>query len=181
MKRVRRLWPAVLLLVLIETLAPAGRFVQPVAGAARRDWNPASFWHGNWGASGVHKGIDIFARTGTPVVAAQSGLVLYTGEISLGGNVALLITPRGWLHYYAHLNRIDARQGRWLAAGAPVGTVGATGDAVGRPAHLHYSVLTLIPRPWDIHLGEQGWKRMFYRNPDHLISLATNHTMYTSL
>jgi len=169
MKRVRRLWPTVLLLALIETLAPAGRFVQPVAGASCRDWNPASFWHGNWGASGVHKGIDIFASTGTPVVAAQSGLVLYTGNISLGGNVALLITPRGWLHYYAHLNRIDARQGRWLAAGAPIGAVGATGDAVGRPAHLHYSVLTLVPRPWDFRWGKQGWKRMFYRNPDWLL------------
>lgn len=169
MKRLRRLWPAVLLLALIETLAPASRFVQPVAGASRRDWNPASFWHGNWGASGVHKGIDIFARTGTPVVAAQSGLVLYTGKISLGGNVALLITPRGWLHYYAHLNRIDARQGRWLGAGAPVGAVGVTGDAVGRPPHLHYSVLTLVPRPLDFRLGEQGWKRMFYRNPARLL------------
>ena len=95
--------------------------------------------------------------------------MLYTGEISLGGNVALLITPRGWLHYYAHLNRIDARQGRWLKAGASVGAVGATGDAVGQPAHLHYSVLTLIPRLWDFRLGEQGWKRMFYRNPDRLL------------
>ncbi|WP_296885627.1 M23 family metallopeptidase [Thiobacillus sp.] len=85
MKVPRRLWPFLLLLALIEALAPAGAFVQPVAGAARRDWNPASFWHGNWGASGVHKGIDIFARTGTPVAAAQSGLVLYTGNISLGG------------------------------------------------------------------------------------------------
>jgi murein DD-endopeptidase MepM/ murein hydrolase activator NlpD len=169
MKRTRRLGPVVLLAALIEALAPVGDFIQPVVGAGRHDWNPASFWHGNWGASGVHKGIDIFAKTGTPVVAAQSGLVLYTGNISLGGNVALLITPRGWLHYYAHLNRIDARSGRWLAAGAPVGTVGATGDAVGRPAHLHYSVLTLVPRPWDFRLCEQGWKRMFYRNPDRLL------------
>ncbi len=173
MKRVRRLWPAALLLALIETLAPAGRFVQPVAGASRHDWNPASFWHGHWGASGVHKGIDIFAHTGTPVVAAQPGLVLYTGQIALGGNVALVITPRGWLHYYAHLNRIDTQQGRWLNASESVGTVGTTGDAVGRPAHLHYSVVTLIPRPWEFRLGEQGWKRMFYRNPDRLLPVIT--------
>ena len=169
MKRPRRLWPIVLLAALIEAFAPAGGFIQPVAGAGHQDWNPASYWHGNWGASGVHKGIDIFAYTGTPVVAAQSGRVLYTGKLSLGGNVALLITPRGWLHYYAHLNRIDARPGRWLEAGAPVGTVGATGRAVGRPPHLHYSVLTLIPRLWDFRLSEQGWKRMFYRNPDRLL------------
>lgn len=34
----------------------------PVRAASRADWNPATFWHERWGRSGVHKGIDIFAR-----------------------------------------------------------------------------------------------------------------------
>lgn len=36
----------------------------PVAGATARDWNPQSFWFEPWGASGVHKGIDIFGKKG---------------------------------------------------------------------------------------------------------------------
>lgn len=147
-----RLWPIVLLATLFEALAPAGGFIQPVAGAGRHDWNPASFWHGHWGVSGVHKGIDIFAKAGTPVVSAQSGRVLYTGKLSLGGNVALVITPRGWLHYYAHLNRIDARPGRWLEAAAPALFGAHAGSkAVEFPA------------------GRTGVEANFYRNPDRLL------------
>lgn len=169
-KRLRRiLLPLVLLPMAVESVAPPGAFVQPVMAAGRRDWNPASFWHDRWGASGVHKGIDIFAREGTPVVAAQSGLVLFTGQVRLGGDVVLVVTPRGWLHYYAHLHDIRTEAGDWLPADAPVGSVGTSGDAAGRPAHLHYSVLTLVPRPWAIRWTTQGWKRMFYRDPDRLL------------
>jgi len=171
MKRLRRLlMPVILLLVAVESVSPPGPFIQPVLGASRRDWNPHSFWHDHWGVSGVHKGIDIVARPGTPVVAAQSGLVLFAGRIELGGNDVLVLTPRGWLQYYAHLDALRTEAGNWLAAGASVGTVGTTGDAAGKPAHLHYSVLTLIPRPWDIRWAPQGWKLMFYRNPDPLLS-----------
>lgn len=51
----------------------------PVQGATHADWNPRSFWYYPWGASGVHKGIDIFAPEGRPVLAATSGLVLVSG------------------------------------------------------------------------------------------------------
>lgn len=84
-----------LLLALLDVVSPSGTFTQPVRGAGRGDWNPRSFWHAPWGKSGVHKGIDIFARRGTPVVAAQAGLVLYRGEIARGGKVILAVTPRG--------------------------------------------------------------------------------------
>lgn len=173
MKRLRRPWAIILMLIVLEALLPPGDFKLPEVGASRHDWNADSYWHNHWGVSGVHKGIDIFARRGTPVVAAQSGLVLFSGRLELGGNVVLVITPRGWLHYYAHLDRADAKAGDWRSAGEPVGTVGDTGDAAGRPPHLHYAVLTLIPRPWATRPVEQGWKRMFYRNPDRLLAAQT--------
>lgn len=74
----------------------------PVEGASARDWNPRTFWFEPWGRSGVHKGIDIFARSGTPVRSASYGLVLYRGEIALGGKVVLVLAPKWRLHYYAH-------------------------------------------------------------------------------
>jgi peptidoglycan LD-endopeptidase LytH len=50
-----------------------------------------------------------------------------------------------------------------------MGEVGDSGNAIGKPAHLHYSILTLIPNPAEITLEQQGWKRMFYINPNRLL------------
>ena len=164
------LWSATLVaaaLILVEIYVPA-RLMQPVAGASVRDWHPDSYWHPNWGASGVHKGIDIFARRGTPVVAAQAGWVVYAGEVAQGGKVVLVLTPRGWLHYYAHLDRMDTAAG-WVSAGTALGTVGATGNAAGKPAHLHYSIVSPVPKPLAYRPVPQGWKRVFYRDPNALL------------
>lgn len=137
----------------------------PVEGAGRRDWNPESFWHGGWGKSGVHKGIDIFAPRGRAVRSATWGLVLYRGELGIGGNVVAALGPRWRVHYYAHLDSSCVEAGQLLAPGVKLGEVGNTGDAAGRPSHLHYAILSLLPRPWHIAGGWQGWKRMFFLDP----------------
>ncbi|WP_049313314.1 M23 family metallopeptidase, partial [Pseudomonas aeruginosa] len=95
----------------------------PVEGASARDWNPRTFWFEPWGRSGVHKGIDIFARSGTPVRSASYGLVLYRGEIALGGKVVLVLAPKWRLHYYAHLDSLDAYPGQPVLAGSRLGAV----------------------------------------------------------
>lgn len=137
----------------------------PVKGAASRDWNPDSFWHPSWGVSGVHKGIDIFARRGTDALAAVSGIVVYRGELKLGGNVLMILDPKWRLHYYAHLDSASAGTGDWVNQGGVVGKVGNTGNARGRPPHLHYTIISLIPHPGRCSDGKEGWKLMFYLNP----------------
>ena len=151
--------------VLVAGFAIPERLVVPVQGATRSDWNPATFWHSPWGASGVHKGIDIFAKEGTPVVAAAPGLVLYSGTLALGGNVVIVAGPKWRLHYYAHLRERTTGGGHLVAKGEILGTVGATGNAAGKPPHLHYTIATPIPYPWRADRGTQGWKKMFYLNP----------------
>lgn len=137
----------------------------PVRAASRADWNLATFWHEPWGHSGVHKGIDIFARRGAEVMAPTYGIVLFSGRIALGGNVVLALGP-GWrVHYFAHLDEILAGAGRPIRPGTPLGTVGDSGNAAGKPPHLHYSVLSLPPRPWRADASTQGWKKMFYLDP----------------
>lgn len=79
--------------------------VIPVQSATSKDWNQQTFWYEPWGKSGVHKGIDIFAPKGQPVISATQGIVLYSGEISLGGKVLLILGPKWRLHYYAHLEQ----------------------------------------------------------------------------
>ena len=66
----------------------------PVKGASQADYNSESFWYYPWGKSVTHKGVDIFAKEGTELQAATSGLVLYSGEIRMGGKVILILGPK---------------------------------------------------------------------------------------
>ncbi|MCB1214561.1 MAG: M23 family metallopeptidase [Deltaproteobacteria bacterium] len=137
----------------------------PVQGAGPQDWNPKSFWYEPWGVSGVHKGIDVFAKKGSPVLSASHGLVLYTGYLALGGKVVLVLGPKWRLYYYAHLESINTSPGSFLSVGEPLGQVGDSGNAQGKPPHLHYSLVTLVPYPWRWDDHSQGWKKMFYLDP----------------
>jgi murein DD-endopeptidase MepM/ murein hydrolase activator NlpD len=154
-----------LAIILVLGLCIPQHGVIPVKNASKKDWNHQSFWFAPWGKSGVHKGIDVFAKKGTPAVSSISGLVIFTGNISMGGNVVAVIGPQWRIHYYAHLATIDTKSLSWVSRGALIGTVGDSGNAVGKPPHLHYSVLSLIPYPWRYSTETQGWKRMFFINP----------------
>ena len=140
-------------------------YSMPVEGASRSSYNQHSFWYYPWGISGTHKGVDIFARQGTPVHSATSGVVLYTGQLRLGGNIILVLGPKWRLHYYAHLHEIKTSNLMWVSRGEQIGTVGTSGNAAGKPPHLHYSLGTLIPYFWRIDEAKQGWMKMFYLNP----------------
>lgn len=146
-------------LLLLENL------IIPVKGASPRDWNHHTFWHHPWGKSGVHKGIDIFAREGTPVLAASSGVVIFAGTSGDGGNVVAVLGPKWRVHYYAHLREIEAGIGAMVTRGARIGTVGTTGNAAGKPPHLHYAIITQIPYVWRFRPELHGFDRMFYLNP----------------
>lgn len=151
-------------ILLIGYLLPCPRVI-PVQNATATDWNPNSFWYFPWGRSGVHKGIDIFAKEGTPVFSSSYGVVVYNGTLSLGGNVVLVLGPEWKLHYYAHLKRSDVHLLSLLATGEKLGEVGTTGNAAGKPPHLHYALITPIPFVWRVDGSKQGWKKMFYLNP----------------
>ena len=153
------------LAILLAGLFVPERLAIPVAGASRADWNHKTFWFEPWGASGVHKGIDIFARAGTPVVAASRGLVVFDGGFGRGGRAVIVLGPKWRLHYYAHLSRSDAAVGAWLSRGEPLGAVGTSGNAAGKPAHLHYSIVTLLPYPWRLRPVTQGWLLPFFLDP----------------
>ena len=137
----------------------------PVVGVGKGSYNAQSFWAYPWGKSVTHKGVDIFAPKGTQVQAATSGIVLYAGTIKLGGNVVFVLGPKWRLHYYAHLHTIQAKSLSWVSRGQGIGTVGDSGNAAGKPPHLHYAIQTAIPYPWRMDGDRQGWKKMFYLNP----------------
>ena len=156
---------AAILLVIFTGLVLLQPFVIPVEGAVAGDWNPQSFWAYPWGKSVTHKGVDIFAKKGTPVISATYGLVLAAEKVSRGGNIVLVLGPKWRLHYYAHLSEIDVKPFQVLKTGGVIGKTGNTGNAINTPCHLHYSIVTLIPYPWKADNSIQGWKKMFYLNP----------------
>jgi peptidoglycan LD-endopeptidase LytH len=155
-----------IIIFLLGFLIPEGKRQIPVAGASSKDWNPQSFWYYPWGLSGVHKGIDIFAKEGTPVIAAAKSMVIYSGSIATGGNVVLMLGVKWRFYYYAHLKDISANAGQWRNAGEKIGTVGTSGNAAGKPPHLHFSIRTLFPalNQYDSRQKE-SWRKMFYIDP----------------
>jgi murein DD-endopeptidase MepM/ murein hydrolase activator NlpD len=155
---------ALLSLLLLGLMLPQS-FTKPVEKATRNSYHHQSFWFYPWGKSVTHKGVDIFAAKGTTITATTTGIVLFAGKINIGGNVVLVLGPKWRLHYYAHLESITTGMLSWVTIRERIGTVGTTGNAQGKPPHLHYSIITLIPYPWRIDASRQGWKKMFYLNP----------------
>ncbi|ABI37368.1 peptidase M23B [Shewanella sp. MR-4] len=155
---------AMLLFTLAGCLVPEQPVI-PVKGASNKDWNSQTFWYEPWGNSGTHKGIDIFAAANTPVIAPTPLLLLYKGEFFKGGKVVIGLGPKWQIHYFAHLDSLNTSTGLFAGRGDMLGTVGTTGNAQGKPPHLHYSILSLLPRPWLIDTSTQGYKKAFYLNP----------------
>lgn len=135
------------------TSASPGRLAIPVAGyradLLRSDWGEARD-----GGERAHRGIDLMAAGGTPVVAAAAGTVEKLFQSDAGGTTLYVRSPDGrWSYYYAHLAGYVAgmREGLRVRAGDPLGFVGDTGNAGAGNTHLHFGVSRMEP-------GDRWWQ-----------------------
>lgn len=162
----RKILMCLLILLLIGYLLPS-HLIIPVKGASLESWDRESFWFYPWGESGTHKGIDIFAPKGTEVIAPVGGIVMSTGITNRGGKVVYLLGPKWRVYYFAHLDSILVHTGSFVSRGHLLGTVGNTGNASGKPYHLHFSMVTVLPYFWNYdRTTRQGYLKMFYLNPE---------------
>lgn len=161
---IKRVSAGLFILVIIGFIIPQ-KLVMPVKGATLKSYSQNSFWAYPWGRSVTHKGVDIFAKKKTPVFAATPGIVIRRGVNERGGNFVMILGPKWRIHYYAHLDEIKATRFSFVSSKAFIGTVGNTGNAIGKPSHLHYTIKTIIPYPWRIDKSIQGKRKMFYLNP----------------
>ena len=86
-----------------------------------------------------HRGTDIPAPEGTPILAAHSGTVLVSGWNDSYGNQVLLDNGAGLSTRYAHMTQTAVTAGEAVTAGQIIGYVGSTGDSTGN--HLHFEVM----------------------------------------
>lgn len=132
--------------------APAGRpLLIPVVGV-RREYLVDTFTQARASDVRSHDAIDILAPRGTAVIAAASGTVEKLFLSRDGGNTVYVRSPDGRrLYYYAHLDRYapSLAEGAALRQGAPIGTVGSTGNADPAAPHLHFAIWSTSPeRKW---------------------------------
>lgn len=165
MKKTIKIILASWLMITVVGLLIPQNLIMPVENATSTDYNHDTFWYYPWGKSITHKGVDVFAKIGTPVNSSTNGFVMLSKNINVGGNVVLILGPKWRVHYYAHLDKAIAKPFTFVKKGENIGTVGDSGNAKGKPAHLHYSIMTIIPYPWRIDNDHQGWKKMCYLNP----------------
>jgi len=86
-----------------------------------------------------HRGIDIAAPKGTPVVATADGRVVYAKHSKNGYGRLVRIAHGGGIEtWYAHLKSLDVKQGASVNQGQRIGRIGKSGRATG--FHLHYEV-----------------------------------------
>lgn len=110
----------------------AGKFIRPVQGRIISSYGSKP--------EGLHNdGINIEAPRGTPVKAAENGIVVYAGnELKGSGNLVLVRHPGRWMSAYAHMDSLNVKRGDAVKYGQAIGTVGSTGS-VDTP-QLHFEL-----------------------------------------
>ncbi|MGI9608973.1 MAG: M23 family metallopeptidase [Acidimicrobiia bacterium] len=90
----------------------------------------------------THKGVDMMADRGTPLVAIEAGTVGRLSNGGLGGITVWLLGDSGTEYYYAHMDAWASglAQGQRVAIGGSLGTVGSTGNAPDAWPHLHFQL-----------------------------------------
>lgn len=100
------------------------------------------------GNSKQHKGLDISAPVGTPVVAPAGGTVVFAGSVDpnvdhyrsmLGNYVEIRHGDSGFTSFYAHLSAVSVKKGQVVQTGDRLGAVGTTGRSTA--PHLHYQIM----------------------------------------
>jgi hypothetical protein len=113
-----------------------GSFRAPVTADATDSFGTRRMFNGK--LASVHKGMDFRARMGTPVRAANSGVVVLARALYYEGNCVVIDHGMGLFTVSMHFSRIDVHEGQRVAVGDPLGLSGATGRVTG--PHLHWAV-----------------------------------------
>lgn len=85
-----------------------------------------------------HRGIDIAAQWGTPILAPSDGVVTFAGRKGGYGNTVILDHGFGITTHYGHTSQILVQEGQKVIRGGQIAHIGTTGHSTG--PHLHYEI-----------------------------------------
>jgi len=144
----------------------------PIKNHERIRWDRKSYWYYPWGDSVVHKGIDLFGDLQTEIISGVGGVVIESGYNSKGGNHIYILSYDLKIYYYAHLSKRGVTNFEFVTKNKIIGLMGDSGNAQFTPAHLHYSIFSIVPMLRYLDLKSiKGWQKMFYLNPEKYIAL----------
>ncbi|MGE5560211.1 MAG: murein hydrolase activator EnvC family protein [Chloroflexota bacterium] len=87
----------------------------------------------------LHTGIDLGAKSGTKIAAAEQGVVMTAGYLTGYGNTVIILHGDGISTLYGHQSKLTVKKGDKVAKGDLIGYVGSTGYSTG--PHLHFEVM----------------------------------------
>lgn len=127
----------------IEIILGPGRFdnallMWPVAGQHRISSRFGYRDHPLKGKKVLHRGLDIAAQRGTPIVAIAPGRVTFVGAKRGFGRMVEVTHADGWISKYAHASMTTVSLGQAVLAGQMIAKVGSSGHATG--PHLHLEI-----------------------------------------
>ena len=109
------------------------------SGTGAFAWPTPNHYLSGWDFKSDHPGIDIAAKTGTPIYAADSGVIVFAGVSNYGyGNLIIIDHGDGFQTAYGHLSQINVSCGQSVFQGNLIGLAGNTGNSFG--AHLHFEI-----------------------------------------
>lgn len=125
-----------------------GSFIQPVEGRITTQFGMQRFVNGV--ISDRHGGVDIAASLGTPVLAANSGKVIFAEYIALTGNTVCIEHGMGLKTWYYHMDSLSTSAGDTVEKGQQIGAVGSTGFSTGPHLHWAAAVFDVYIDPWSL-------------------------------
>ncbi len=125
----------------VSVPADSGIFMRPVSGGT------ITSKYGQR-SSGFHTGLDIAIANGTPIYAAASGTVKFSGKKGGYGYLVIIDHGNGYQTYYAHCSALYVSAGQTVSKGQNISAVGSTGNSTGYHVHfeIRYNGNTLNPQ-----------------------------------